>query len=129
MTQRLAVLGTGAVGAPIGGLLTRAGYDVTLIDQWPDNVEAMRSRGLRLTIGDLDDPEFDDTIAVRAMHVHEVCTLREPFDVVFLACKSYDTRWLVQLIEPHLRADGVVVSVQNSLNDEWIAPIVGKSGP
>jgi hypothetical protein len=31
---------------------------------------------------------------------------------------NHDTRWLVQLIEPRLADDGVVVSVQNSINYE-----------
>lgn len=122
---RIAVLGTGAIGAPLAGLLTRAGHDVVLIDQWPEHVEAMRTSGLRLTIGPREAPEAELTIPVRALHLVEVCTRREPFDIVFVASKSYDTRWLVTLIEPYLAADGVVVSVQNSLNDEWIAPIVG----
>ena len=127
MSKKLAVLATGAIGAPIGGLLTRAGHDVTLIDQWPANVEAMKAHGLHVTIGPKEDPEADFVVPVRACHVHEVCTLRDPFDVVFVASKSYDTRWLVQLIEPHLEPDGVVVSVQNSINEEWIAPIVGEA--
>ena len=32
MFERLAVVGCGAIGGTIGGYLTRAGYDVTLID-------------------------------------------------------------------------------------------------
>ena len=45
MSQKIAVLGTGANGAAIGADLTRAGLDVVLIDQWPENVAAMRERG------------------------------------------------------------------------------------
>ena len=124
--DRIAVLGTGAIGAPIGGLLTRAGRDVVLIDQWPEHVEAMRRDGLRVTIGSRARPEAEPVVPVSAMHVSEVCTLRQPFDLVFLACKSYDTRWMVELIAPWLADGGVLVSVQNSLNEEWIAPIVGR---
>lgn len=28
-------MGAGAIGGNVGAPLTRAGYDVTLIDQWP----------------------------------------------------------------------------------------------
>jgi 2-dehydropantoate 2-reductase len=124
---RIAVVAPGGIGGPLAGLLARAGHDVTLIDQWPAHVDAMRAEGLCVTVGPREDPEADFTVPVRAHHVHEVCTLREPFDIVFLTCKSYDTTWLVQLIEPHLEPDGVLVSTQNSLNFEWIAPIVGAS--
>jgi 2-dehydropantoate 2-reductase len=125
MADRIAVLAPGGIGGPLGGLLTRAGHDVTLIDQWPEHVDAMRREGLRVTIGSKEEPEDDFTVPVTAVHVHEVCALREPFDIVFVTCKSYDTGWLVQLVAPKLAADGVIVSTQNSLNYEWIAPIVG----
>ncbi len=39
MFERIAVMGVGAIGGTIGGYLTRAGRDVTLIDQWGANVE------------------------------------------------------------------------------------------
>jgi 2-dehydropantoate 2-reductase len=126
MADRIAVLAPGGIGGPLGGLLTRAGHDVTLIDQWPEHVQAMRTNGLRVTVGPKDDPEDDFIVPVKAIHVHEVCTIHEPFDIVFVTCKSYDTRWLVQLIEPKLAAGGVIVSTQNSINFEWIAPIVGE---
>ena len=45
-TQKIAVVGTGANGAAIGADLTRAGLDVTLIEQWPAHVEAMRAHGV-----------------------------------------------------------------------------------
>ncbi|MFC2048168.1 ketopantoate reductase family protein [Chloroflexota bacterium] len=125
MDKRIAVLGTGAIGSPIGGLLTRAGHDVALIDQWAAHVEAMKAHGLRITIGPRNSPEAEYVVPVRAYHLCEVCTLHQQFDIVFLACKSYDTRWMVQFIEPYLKPDGVLVSVQNSLNDEWIVPIIG----
>jgi 2-dehydropantoate 2-reductase len=127
MSERIAVVAPGGIGAPIGALLTSAGHEVVLIDQWAEHVEAMRRHGLRVTIGSREDPERDETVPVRALHLHEVCAEREKFDVVFLTCKSYDTRWLVQLIEPKLADNGVVVSVQNSLNYEWIVPIVGEA--
>ena len=42
MGKRVAVLGTGAIGSSIGADLTRAGEEVTLIDQWPAHIEAMK---------------------------------------------------------------------------------------
>lgn len=125
MSKRLAVIGTGAIGSALGGQLTRAGHAVALIDQWPPHVEAMKRDGLRVIIGQRDDPEVDYTVPVQAFHVFEVCTIHEPFDVVFLTCKSYDSRWMAQVMEPQLKRDGVMISVQNSLNTEWIGPIVG----
>ena len=42
MSTRIGIIGVGAIGGIVGGMLTKAGHDVTLIDQWPDHVEAMK---------------------------------------------------------------------------------------
>lgn len=121
MYKNIAILGVGAIGGSIAVDLVRAGYDdIVLIDQWPAHVEAMKADGLRVVIG-----EEELHAAVRAYHVCEVSSLNKQFDIVLLVAKSYDSCWMAELIKPYLEPDGVLVSVQNSLNDEWIAPIIG----
>ena len=122
MINRIGIVGAGAIGCVVGGLLTRAGRDVTLVDQWPEHVETMRKRGLRLsgTCG-------DHTIKVTALHLHEAQGIGEPFDAVFIAVKSYDTEWATALGVSYLRRpDGVVVDFQNGINDERVASIAGR---
>jgi len=120
MEKSIAILGVGAIGGSIAVDIVRAGYDPILIDQWPAHVEAMKSGGLRVAIG---DEELH--AAVRAYHLCEVCTLNHEFDIVLLVAKSYDSCWMAEFIKPYLKPDGVLVSVQNSMNDDWIAPIIG----
>ena len=120
MDKSIAILGAGAIGSSIGADLTKAGYNVVLIDQWPAHVEAMKTNGLRVTMA---DEELH--VPVRACHLCEVCSLNMQFDIVMLVAKSYDSCWLAEFIKPHLKSDGVLLSVQNSLNDEWLAPIIG----
>ena len=122
MFNRIAVLGVGAIGGIIGGYLTRAGHDVTLIDQWPANVEAIREKGLTVST-----QEGDFTVASNAVHLGEVCNISEPFDLVFLAMKSYDTEWATHFILRHMTGNGAIVSAQNGINDERIGPIAGWS--
>jgi 2-dehydropantoate 2-reductase len=121
MVTRIGIIGAGAIGSVVGGLLTKAGHDVTLIDQWPEHVEAMKQRGLRLsgTCG-------DHVIPVKALHLHEAQLIREPFDAVFIAVKSYDTEWATALGVAYLKPDGVVVDFQNGINDERVAAVAGK---
>lgn len=122
MDKKIAVLGTGAIGGSIGADLTKAGHDVTLIDQWPAHVEAMKARGLRFIMIRTGE---DFRVPVRAIHLCELASLKTQFDIVFLASKAYDSIWLAQLIEPYLKSDGVLVSTQNSMTDEWTSPIIG----
>lgn len=120
MFERIAVLGSGAIGSIIGAYLTRAGNDVTLIDPWGEHVETMNRDGLRITA---QDEEF--TVPVNAIHLGELNAISEPFDAVFLCVKSYDTVWATHLFLSYLKPTGVVISAQNGVNDELIAPIVG----
>ena len=48
MGKKLAFMGAGAVGSYIGGYFCRHGEDVTLIDPWPDHIEAIKREGLHL---------------------------------------------------------------------------------
>ncbi|MBW8269711.1 ketopantoate reductase family protein [Caldovatus aquaticus] len=124
MQPRIAIFGAGAVGGYVGAHMVRAGEDVTFIDPWPEHVEAMRARGLRITHL-RDVPEF--TVPVRALHLTEVQALskQRPVDILFLCMKSYDTAWATTMMKPYLAPAGFVVSLQNCINEETIAGIVG----
>jgi 2-dehydropantoate 2-reductase len=117
---KIAVLGAGANGASIGADLTRAGLDVTLMEQWPAHVEAMRAHGATIRMPDetLRQP-------VTVMHLCEVATLREQFDIVLMLVKAYDSRWAAELLKPHLKANGLLVGVQNGMTVDTIADVVG----
>ena len=118
--EKLAVLGAGAIGSTIGAYLARGGHDITLIDLWPAHVEAMQRNGLKVSA---QDEEF--IVKVNAVHLADVCALRRRFDAVLLAVKSYDSVWATTFIEPYLAPAGVLVSAQNGINEEWVAPIIG----
>ena len=118
--EKLAVLGAGAIGGVIGAYLTRAGSDITLIDFWPAHVEEMKRSGLKVTA---QEGEF--TVRVKAVHLADVCNLHEQFDVVFLSVKSYDSVWAAHFIEPHLKPAGILVSAQNGINEDCLAPVIG----
>lgn len=117
---RIAVLGTGANGAGIGADLVRAGLDVTFIDQWPANVEAIRADGVRVRL-----PDDEQVTRVRALHLCEAAELRHRFDVVVLVMKAYDTRWACELIKPYVDEDGFVLGVQNGMTGDDITEIMG----
>jgi 2-dehydropantoate 2-reductase len=81
----------------------------------------MKADGLDVTL-----PDEHLQIPVCAWHPCELAEHRPEFDVVFLACKAYDTRWMVNLIEPYLKEDGICVGLQNSMTHTIIAEILGE---
>ena len=122
--MKVAIVGTGAVGGFVGGAAADAGEDITLLDPWDQNVEAIRSNGILV-----DDPvagprHFHPR---KVMSINEIGTLQASFDLLLVAVKSYNTEMAVTKMIPYLTEDSIVVSVQNSINEEIIMPIVGRS--
>ncbi len=123
MGNRIAIIGAGAVGCYAGAYMVQAGEDVTFVDWWPENVEAIRA-GLR--ISHLKDvPEF--SVQGRALHLTELqqVSREKPFDIAFICVKSYDTAWATQMVAQYLSPNGFCVSLQNCMNEATIAGIVG----
>jgi 2-dehydropantoate 2-reductase len=121
MGKRMAFLGAGAVGGYVGGHLARSGEDVTLIDPWPEHIEYIKQKGIHL-----GGTQGDYTVPVKALHLHEIQGLfKQPVDIAFICTKSYDTEWATMMIRQYLAPGGFVVSLQNSINEERIAGIVG----
>jgi 2-dehydropantoate 2-reductase len=104
--------------------MAQAGEDVTFIDPWPAHVEAMRAHGLRITHATSND---EVKVKVRALHLTEAQSLAKeaPFDIAFVCTKSYDTEWAALLIRQYLAPGGFIVSLQNCMNEETIAGVVG----
>jgi 2-dehydropantoate 2-reductase len=121
MGKHIAVIGAGAVGGYVGGRLAQAGEDVSLVDPWPQHVETMRRHGLHLS-----DPRGEHTVRVNALHLTDVQSfLKKPVDIAIISTKSYDTAWAAMMIRQYLAPSGYVVSLQNSINEETIAGVVG----
>jgi 2-dehydropantoate 2-reductase len=93
------------------------------IEQWPAHVEAMRRDGLtvRLPGGDVE------VTPIEAYHFCQVAELRGSFDIVFISVKTYDTRWVTELVRPLLHDRSVVVGLQNGMTIDDVADIVGAS--
>src|SRR3974390_722651 len=124
MGRKIAIVGAGAVGGYTGAHMVQAGEDVTFIDPSPADVGARRQHGPRVPDA-MQAPEF--TVPVRPVPVTEPKQLakEKPVDIAFVCMKSYDTAWATMLIRQYLAPDGYVVSLQNCMNEETIAGIVG----
>ncbi|OJY63454.1 MAG: hypothetical protein BGP12_10475 [Rhodospirillales bacterium 70-18] len=117
-------MGAGAVGGYVGGHLFRLGHDVTLIDAWPEHVEAVRARGLEL-YGMTEEERC--TVRAPILHLTEVQSFvkQRPVDIAVISVKSYDTEWATLMMRQYLASGGFVLSLQNCINEERIAAIVG----
>ena len=97
---------------------------MTIIDPWKPHVEAIRTTGFWMT-GHYAGEPVEWRGVMPAVHIDEIDQIKDKFDVIFVAVKSYNTRRYVERVEPFLAEDGMMVSVQNCINEPTIAEIVG----
>jgi len=108
LSMKIAVMGAGAVGCYYGGMLARAGHEVTLIGR-PALVAAVRQTGLRLQTAAFDEhiPIQASTDAASALGA----------DLVLVCVKSTDTETAARQLLPHLGPASEVWSLQNGVNN------------
>lgn len=111
-------MGAGAVGCYYGGMLARAGHEVTLIGRI-EHVEAVRRGGLRL-----ETQAFDERVPAQASTEAAAVAGAE---LVLFCVKSPHTESAGVSLKPHLSADAAVVSLQNGVdNAERLSAVLGR---
>jgi len=116
--MKVCVLGAGSLGCAIGGILAKAGADVTLVNRRQEQVDAIRRNGLILR-----DGSGDTCVQVQAV---TTATGLGPMDLVIVLVKSFDTRSAMQGALSLVGDKTVVLSLQNGLgHEEVLADLVG----
>jgi 2-dehydropantoate 2-reductase len=117
---KIAIVGAGAMGSLFGGRLAQAGEEVTLIDVWPEGVDALCSQGLHID----DRAGASETIPVQATTDP---ALVEPVDLVLVFVKCYHTEAAMRNAAPLIGPETAVLSLQNGWgNAPCIGAIVGE---
>jgi 2-dehydropantoate 2-reductase len=106
--MKIAVMGAGAVGCYYGGMLARAGHEVTLIGR-PPHVKAVQQAGLLL-----ETKEFQEHVA---MHASTTADAVRGAQLVLFCVKSIDTESAGADMAPHLDAGALVLSLQNGVDN------------
>jgi 2-dehydropantoate 2-reductase len=106
--MKVAVIGAGAVGCYYGGLLLRAGHDVTFIGRQP-HVDAINAHGLLL-----DTKSFRGHLPAKA--ATDATALASP-DLVLVCVKSADTEHAGRSLAGRLRPETSVLSLQNGVDN------------
>jgi 2-dehydropantoate 2-reductase len=116
--MRIAVIGAGAVGCYFGGLLARAGHDVTFIGR-QDHVAAINERGLLL-----ETKAFKAFVVARA--ATDTAAIDRP-DLVLVCVKSTDTETAGRSLAARLGSASAILSLQNGVdNAERLGGVLGR---
>jgi 2-dehydropantoate 2-reductase len=113
--MRIAIVGAGAIGSVIGGLLSKAGEDITLIGR-KSHVDAINQNGLFLEGG-----PGRMVIQVKAAE-----NLDFKPDLTLLTVKAQDVESSVKKAQPFLSVAQVVTMQNGVQSDDQVAGLLGK---
>jgi 2-dehydropantoate 2-reductase len=105
---KIAIIGVGAIGGYVGTRLAHAGDEVTFIARG-SNLDALRTRGIRLIMGDGTEQAVP--------HVRATDNYAEagPQDMVILAMKAHQVEAVAPQVPKLFGPDTVVVPMQNGI--------------
>lgn len=108
--KSIAIIGAGAIGSLVGGLLTKQGRDVLLVGR-ADHVESIRRNGLRIR-----GFNGDETIKVRV-----ATALDKEYDLVIFTTKTMDLEAAYQASHKFMDiGNGCILSTQNGVQADTL---------
>jgi 2-dehydropantoate 2-reductase len=117
--QRIAIIGTGAMGSVYAALLAdTGGHEVWAIDAWQQHVDAIKMNGLKL--------EGASGRRVARLKASSNAADAGKRDLVIIATKAADVEAAAQSVKPLLKPDTPVLTIQNGLGSaDKVASILG----
>ena len=116
--MKVTVVGTGGVGGYFGGLLARAGHEVTFIARG-SHLHAIKENGLRV------ESQLDGTFTVQGAATDNSSEIGEQ-DLVIFAVKMYHNLNAIKILPPLIGPDTIVLTLQNGIdNGEILSEAVG----
>lgn len=118
--MKICMIGAGAMGGVYGGLLLRAGFDVTLLDVRKDHLEAIRRDGLKV-----EGVRGEHVIAIDARAGTD--GLPPAFDLAIVFTDANATKDAATIAARILKPDGFAMTLQNGIgNVEALIEALGR---
>lgn len=110
--MKVIIAGAGAMGSRFGIMLHNGGNDVTLVDGWPDHVNAIKENGLKANFnGD------DITVKIPVMLQSEINS-SEKADLIILFTKSMQLAKMLQDVKPLISENTKILCLLNGIGHE-----------
>jgi len=106
--QKIAIIGTGAMGSIYAVMMAEAGHDVWAIDSWSDHIESINANGLRLE-GISGDRRITTIHAATDLAAAGMC------DLYVIATKASGVGDAARAVASVMRSDSLVLTIQNGL--------------
>ena len=116
--MKIILVGAGSIGGTTATMLKEKGHDVSLIEVNHERAEKIRTEGITLT-GALG--EHTQTFTVYESPEE----LTEKYDVCIIATKYFALAPVAEKMLPHVKEDGIFMSMQNGICTKILSDVVG----
>lgn len=110
--MKIIIAGAGAMGSRFGIMLHKGGNDVTLVDGWPDHVNAIKEHGLKANFNG-----EDITVNIPVMLQADIQATKKA-DLIILFTKSMQLDKMLQDIKPLISEDTKILCLLNGIGHE-----------
>ena len=115
--MRYMIYGAGSLGTVLGAFITKAGTDIDLVNRNQTHVDALNTKGA-LVLGGIN--------LSQKVHAMTPDQLKGEYDIVYLLTKQQQNIEAAKIIKPHLKEDGILVTLQNGIPEGPLEDIFGK---
>jgi len=115
--MNVAIYGAGAMGTILGAYITKAGYQVDLINRNKEHINALKKNGANI-IGKIEFTQKVDAIFPKEMF--------KKYDIIFLMTKQRHNVEIVKSLLPYMSKRGVICTMQNGLPEVAVSKVIGK---
>lgn len=116
--MKLILIGAGSIGGTTATMIREKGYDIDIVEANHERAEKIRKEGITLTgaIGN----------HTQKFNVFESPDeLTEKYDVCIIATKYFALASVAEKMLPHVKEDGIFMSMQNGICTKILSDVVG----
>ncbi|MGI6177643.1 MAG: ketopantoate reductase family protein [Eubacterium sp.] len=114
--MRIAIMGAGSIGTIFGAYVAKAGYDVVLIDAYPEHVKALNETGAHV-VGKVD--------FVQKVHAILPTQMEGVYDLIFYMAKQTFNDTAIPQIAAHIDENSTVCVCQNGIPEYAVSEVIG----
>lgn len=115
--MKVAIYGAGSMGTILGAYITKAGYEIDLINRNKNHIDALKKDGAKI-IG-----KINFTQKVNALLPEE---MNKKYDIILLMTKQKYNKEIVEFLKAFLSDKGVICTMQNGLPEVSVSEVIGK---
>lgn len=115
--MRIAIMGAGSLGTILGAYITKASYQVDLIDAYKEHVDALNEKGAHV-VGTVD--------FVQKVHAITPDQMEGVYDlIIYMAKQTYNDTAIPQ-IAAHIDENSTVCVCQNGIPEYAVSAVIGE---